>query len=111
MLLSDLGRPAQEILFNQTNDLRADIVVAGLPEKSQPLSDALLEKIQPKVVIIADSEFPATKRAPAALRERLAQQTIPVIYTRNSDAVTIVADKNGWKLHAMDGRKLTHQND
>ncbi len=83
LLLSDLGRSGQEILFNQTNDLRADIVVAGLPEKSQPLSNALLEKIQPKIVIIADSEFPATKRAPAALREQVgAEETFTVIYTR-----------------------------
>jgi len=106
LLLSDLGRTGQEDLFNQTNDLRADIVVVGLPEKVQPLNDALLEKIQPRIIIIADSEFPATKRAPAALRERLARQNIPVLYARKAGAVTLVAKPDGWELRTMDGQKF-----
>lgn len=106
LLLSDLGRTGQEDLFNQTNDLRADIVVVGLPEKVQPLNDALLEKIQPRIIIVADSEFPATKRAPAALRERLARQNIPVLYTRKAGAVTLVAKPDGWELRTMDGQKF-----
>lgn len=106
LLLSDLGRAGQEILFHQTNDLRADIVVAGLPEKSQPLSDALLGRIQPRLIVVADSQLPATKRAPAALRERLAQHGIPVIYTRMSGAVTLTASPDGWQLRTMDGQKF-----
>ncbi len=106
LLVSDLGRLGQEDLFNQTNDLRADIVVAGLPEKSQPLSDGLLDRVQPRIIIVADSEFPATKRAPAALRERLAQRNIPVLYTRKTGAVTLVAKPDGWELHTMDGQKF-----
>lgn len=105
LLLSDLGRRGQEILFNQTNDLRADIVVTGLPEKTPPLSDALLEKIQPKIIIVADSEFPATKRASAALCERLEQRNIPVIYTRTAGAVTILLRPDGWELRTMGGQK------
>lgn len=107
LLLSDLGRPGQEVLLQATNDLRADIVVTGLPEKTEPLCNALLDAIQPKVIIVADSEFPATKRAPAALRERLAQRQIPVIYTRQSGAVTIVARPGGWELRTMDGTTIT----
>jgi ComEC/Rec2-related protein len=109
LLLSDLGRAGQEDLFNQTNDLRADIVVTGLPEKSSPLGDALLKKIQPQIIIVADSEFPATKRAPAALRERLAQRNIPVIYTRQAGAVTLVAKPDGWELRTMDGQKFPNR--
>jgi ComEC/Rec2-related protein len=109
LLLSDLGRAGQEDLFNQTNDLRADIVVTGLPEKSSPLGDALLGKIQPQIIIVADSEFPATKRAPAALRERLAQLKIPVIYTRQAGAVTLVAKPGGWELRTMDGQKFPNR--
>jgi len=106
LLLSDLGRAGQKTLLESPHDLRADIVVAGLPEKSQPLSDGLLEKIQPKIIIIADSPFPATRRAPADLRERLAQHGIPVIYTRTAGAVTLTARPDGWQLRTMDGRKF-----
>ncbi|MEI8289722.1 MAG: ComEC/Rec2 family competence protein [Verrucomicrobiota bacterium] len=106
LLLSDLGRPGQEVLINQTNDLRADIVITGLPQKSQPISDGLLEKIQPQLVIVADSQFPATRRASRTLKERLEQREIPVIYTRTAGAVKIVTDKNGWKLATMDGQRF-----
>src|SRR6185295_9696978 len=82
LLLSDLGRPGQEVLLKRERELRADLVVAGLPEQTEPLCEALLERIQPRVVVVADSEFPATKRASAGLRERLAQPGTQVVYTR-----------------------------
>lgn len=107
LLLSDLGRPGQEALMQRETDLRADIVVSGLPEQSEPLSDALLERIQPKVVILADSEYPATKRAGARLRERLERRGGNVIYTRFSGAVTIILSEAGWELSAMDEQRLS----
>ena len=105
--LSDLGRAGQSELLAQTNNLRADIVIAGLPSIGEPLCDALLDAIQPKVIVIADSEFPATRRAGRELKERLAQSGIPVIYTRSADAVKILADKSGWKLQTMDGQTFS----
>jgi ComEC/Rec2-related protein len=107
LLLSDLSRAGQDALLSRANDLRADIVIAGLPDGSEPLSDALIDAVQPKVIVIADSEFPATRRAGRAVRERLEQKEIPVIYTRTADAVKIVTDKSGWKLWTMDGRKFS----
>jgi competence protein ComEC len=106
LLLSDLSRAGQDELLAHTNDLRADIVVAGLPNEGEPLCNALIDAIQPKVIVIADSEFPATRRANRALKDRLEQKKIPVIYTRNSGAVTIVTDQRGWKLQTMDGQKF-----
>ena len=104
LLLSDLSRAGQSRLLAHTNDLRADIVVAGLPDGSEPLCDALIGAIQPKIIVIADSEFPAVRRANRALKERLEQTALPVIYTRNAGAVKIIADKRGWKLATMDGQ-------
>jgi beta-lactamase superfamily II metal-dependent hydrolase len=99
-----LSRAGQSDLLATTNDLRADIVVAGLPTEGEPLCDALIDAIQPRVIVIADSEFPATRRASRALRERLEQKKIPVIYTRTAGAVKIETDKAGWKLETMDGQ-------
>ncbi len=106
LLLDDLSRTGQSDLLSATNDLRADIVVAGLPAEGEPLCDALVAAVQPKVMIVADSEFPATRRAGLALRERLAQKSIPVIFTRTAGAVTIVAGAHGWKLQTMDGQNF-----
>jgi beta-lactamase superfamily II metal-dependent hydrolase len=107
LLLSDLSRAGQSELLSRTNDLRADIVIAGLPTDGGPLCDALIDAIQPKIIVIADSEFPANRRASHELKERLAQKKIPVIYTRDSGAAKIITNKNGWRLTTMDGQKFT----
>jgi competence protein ComEC len=106
LLLSDLSRAGQNELLARTNDLRADIVVAGLPNEGEPLCDALIDAIQPKIIVIADSEFPAQRRASPELKSRIAEKNIPVIYTRDSGAVTIMADKRRCILQTMDGQKI-----
>jgi len=111
LLLSDLGRPGQETLLKRGDDLRADIVIAGLPEQGEPLSDGLLAAIQPQVVVIADSEFPATKRASQGLKDRLAQHGAAVIYTRTAGAVTLTVSKSGWELHAMNGIRFSSRDE
>ena len=107
LLLSDLGRPGHGVLLNRAEDLRADIVVTGLPEKTEPLGEGLLDAIQPKIIVVMDSQFPATKRASRVLSERLEQRHIPVIYTRKSGAVTIVVKPDRWELRTMDGQRFT----
>jgi ComEC/Rec2-related protein len=106
LFLSDLSRTGQNELLSHTSDLRADIVVAGLPNEGEPLCNALIDAVRPKIIIIADSEFPANRRASRDLKERSEKMGIPVIYTRASGAVKIVTDKSGWKLQTMDGRKF-----
>ena len=106
LLLSDLDRAGQGALLESTNDLRADIAIAGLPNGSEPLCDALLDAIQPKIIVIADSEFPATRRASRQLQERLAQRNIPVIYTRQAGAVTLKFRPGGWDLRTMSKEKF-----
>jgi competence protein ComEC len=107
LLLDDLSRAGQNELLSRTNDLRADIIIAGLPVEGEPLCDALIDAVQPKVIVIADSEFPATRRASRALHDRLKQKKMAVIYTRISGAVKIVTDKSGWRLQTMDGQKFS----
>ncbi len=105
LLLSDLNRVGQTGLLSGTNDLHADIVVTGLPNDGEPLTDALIEAIQPHLIVIADSESPFIRRASRKLRERLGKQNIPIIYTSNSGAVKIMTGKTGWKAQTMDGQE------
>jgi competence protein ComEC len=106
LLLSDLGRPGQEALLNRERDLRADIVVAGLPELTEPLCDPLLEAVRPRLIVVADSEFPATKRASPRLRDRLGRQSAPVWYTRAEGAVTLTVGQSRWTARTMSGKRL-----
>jgi len=98
LLLPDLGRAGQGELLAQTNDLRAEIVIAGLPDQGEPLCGALLAAIQPRVVVVVDSEYPAGRRASRALQERLARARIPVLYTRTQGAVKLVTNRSGWRV-------------
>ncbi|MBC8001753.1 MAG: ComEC/Rec2 family competence protein, partial [Opitutaceae bacterium] len=89
LLLSDLGRPGQESLLKRHPELRADIVITGLPAVGEPLNDALIEQLHPRLIVVADTELPATQRASPQLRERLARHKIPILYGRDSGAVTL----------------------
>jgi competence protein ComEC len=109
LLLSDLGAPGQNALIERTNDLRADIVVTGLPQQGEPIRDELLDLIQPKIIIVTDSEFPATKRAGKALRERLRQRGVPVLFTSETSAVKISLRANQWTVSAMNGFQLADE--
>ena len=72
-------------------------------------SEALLDAVQPKMIVVADSEFPATRRASRELKDRLAGRKTPVIYTRTAGAVTILAGSEGWELRTMDGQKFKNR--
>jgi beta-lactamase superfamily II metal-dependent hydrolase len=101
VLLSDLGASGQNTLLERYPDLRADIVIAGLPAIGEPLSPALLEQLRPRLIIVADSEFPANERASARLRERLRQTSIPILYTRFEGSSTLQLQPNSWKVRTM----------
>jgi competence protein ComEC len=103
LLLSDLGIPGQHALLERDADLPADIVVAGLPQQNEPLNDALLDAIHPKLIIIADSEFPAARRASRALRLRLEKHGVPVLCTSEMGAVKISLRQNQWVAETVDG--------
>jgi competence protein ComEC len=102
LLLSDLGQAGQNLLLDRTNDLYADIVVSGLPAQSNPLGEALLDAIRPRVIIIADSELPATARASNRLKERLARRHGAVIYTRETGAVTVLFRAGSCEISTSD---------
>lgn len=89
LLLSDLGEEGQPVLFDRNPDLRADIVIAGLPAAGTPLKDGLLNAVRPRVIIVNDAYVPAGERAPPDLRERLARHARHVFYTRDSGSVTV----------------------
>jgi ComEC/Rec2-related protein len=106
LLLSDLGQEGQEMLLRRERDLQADIVVAGLPARGEPLCDGLLEQIRPRLIIVGDSEFPATARAPAELRVRLGRQRIPVLFTRQTGALSIELRPGRWRVRDALGKEV-----
>jgi competence protein ComEC len=103
LLLSQLGKSGQSALFERHPDLHADIVIAGLPEQTEPLNNSLLEIIHPALIIISDSQSPATRRANHALRERLETCGVPILYTSDVGAVKISFSKHKWNATTTQG--------
>jgi competence protein ComEC len=106
LLLSTLGRSGQDSLVESHPKLRADIVVAGLPAQDEPLCEPLLQLLQPKLIIIIDSELPATRRAPARLRQRLSGHGVPVVYCHDAGALKLTLWRGGWELRNASGEVL-----
>jgi len=107
-LLSDLNRAGQDNLLTlvSNDELRANIVITGLPSEGEPLCDALIQAVQPSAIIVVDSESPAQRRASRSLHERLAAQNVPVLYTRDHGAIKLVINQNNWQLSAPDGTSI-----
>jgi ComEC/Rec2-related protein len=95
LLLSDLDRTGQEMLLTRGIGLRADIVVTGLPDQGEPLCDALLERIKPELVIVADSSSPSYAKAKPALLERLRAKGCHVTCTSDTGVATIRFERSG----------------
>ncbi|MBI4323774.1 MAG: ComEC/Rec2 family competence protein [Chloroflexi bacterium] len=109
LLLSDLGKRGQQVLLEREKDLRADIVVAGLPAQDEPLNGALLQAIQPRIIIVSTADFPASDRGSNQLRKRLSDVGVPVLYVHETGAVTLGLGKQGWEITSMAGHKLIGQ--
>jgi competence protein ComEC len=106
LLLSALGRDGQNLLMTRHPELRAEIVVAGLPARDEPLDEPLLDMLQPKLIILADSELPATRRASEKLRERLAQRAaVRVFYCRDAGSLTLLIRRTGWQVLDASGTR------
>jgi ComEC/Rec2-related protein len=93
LLLGDLGPAGQKTLAERAR-VRADIVVTSMPSESEPLLDSLLDKIQPRIIVVADAIYPSDARARPALRERLAKRAATVFYTSERGAITIDLDSS-----------------
>jgi beta-lactamase superfamily II metal-dependent hydrolase len=98
LLLSDLGQEGQRALMERYPGLRADIVVTGLPAQSEPVSNSMLRTLRPSLVIVSESEYPASERASEALKARLARVATRVVYTRDTGPVTLEIRASGWAL-------------
>jgi competence protein ComEC len=105
LLLSDIGPSGQTALLDRGEDLRAEVVIASLPSRGEPLSPALLDAVRPQIVLLQDAEYPATDRAGVALRARLETRGIPVWYTTEEGSITLRFEAGHCDLRTMTGRR------
>lgn len=108
LLLSDLSREGQRQLMEawSAEELRAEIVVTGLPGEGEPLIADLLQRVQPELIIVADSERPVSRHAPDELLARLRQEGRRVFSTSEIGAVKLRFDAKAWEATDPGGKIL-----
>jgi competence protein ComEC len=98
LLVSNLGKAGQNAVMGRHPELTAEIVVAGLPGAGEPLATEWLAALRPKLIIIADSEFPSTRRATKDVARRLQRSSATVLFTRQAGAVTVEMRARVWRV-------------
>lgn len=103
LLLSDLGKSGQQAMLERNKDLRADIVVTGLPAKNEPLSDDLLAVIKPQMVIVSCARQPAGEQASRELRARLDRGPWHTLWMSDCGTVDLRFHAEGCEVRTMHG--------
>lgn len=99
LLLSDLGSSGQQALLARDVDLRAEILAVSVPDQSPPaLSPGLLREIQPRVIVLHDSRFPVSERAPKEFLKTLKHSGARVVSVRELGGLRLSIDRAGWWL-------------
>jgi len=97
LIVSQLGQAGQNVLFKRHPELRVEVVVAGLPEKDEPLAAEWLAVLKPQLIVIADSNASPPRRASRVLLERLRRTGATVIATGEAGATTISIRNHMWR--------------
>ncbi len=110
LLLSELGTTGQAMLSaRHSEDLKADILIAGLPAHDEPLKTDLLQAISPKIIILCTSEYPASARGSRKLRERLEAFGVPIYYSDEARGITLTLSPNQYQIKTMSGETIQWQ--
>ncbi len=82
LLAPDLGPEGQRALVRREGDaLAADVLVTGIPASGEAASEAFLERVDPRLLVVATGDRPATERSPTGLRRRLRDRAGATLWT------------------------------
>lgn len=108
LLVSDLSPAGQNVLCNTVpEEIKADVLVTGLPSEGEPLVPAFLHYVQPRVIVVSSGLNPATSRCPVAVRERLCTGNSSVWFTETEGVIRMEFDSTRLHIENEMGRKAT----
>jgi competence protein ComEC len=106
LLISKLGRLGQRKLLERETNLGADILIGAATPATEALSDAFLEAVRPRVLILGGAQFALSDRQNRELRQRLARVKIPVLFTSEIGAAILIVQQGGWFVQTTDGQPV-----
>ena len=90
LLAPDLGPDGQKALIRREGaSLAADVLITGIPASGEAASEALLAQVNPRLLVVATGDRPATERSPVALRRRLRGRPGLTLWTERIGALEL----------------------
>ena len=108
--IGDLGAEGQRRLTARLQPGRGvDVLFAAVPPRGGMLSEALLDRLQPRAVVIASEPPPSPRQVPAETWRRLRSRGIPLLRTDRHGSVRLVVRGDELRLESQRGfiRSLT----
>jgi competence protein ComEC len=105
-VVGDLSRAGQERWLNRGGVPPTDVLVTGLGGDGRALSAAVLERLRPRLVLVADAAAPATARAGPEARAALAAPGRTVVFLGDHGAVQAAWRAGRLTLRDAAGRGL-----
>jgi ComEC/Rec2-related protein len=106
LLLGDLGAVGRRQLSDRHPDLRADVVIAGLPETGEPVSGEWLDRLRVRLLVVVDADYPATARADNAVVQGWREGGRVVYRTSEAGGLELRWDGGAWRVRDASGRPL-----
>jgi hypothetical protein len=101
--MSDLGGEGRQALIKRDIDLRADVLVISVPDRSSVLGLGMLRLVQPKVVLVHDCDFPVTERAPTDWLKEIRSSGAQVFSVRKLGGIRLTVKPDDWRLEDSQG--------
>lgn len=108
--IGDLGAEGQRRLTARLQPGRGvDVLFAAVTPRGGMLSEALLDRLQPRAVVIASEPPPSPRQVPAETWRRLRSRGIPLLRTDRHGSVRLVVRGEELRLESQRGfiRSLT----
>jgi hypothetical protein len=104
--LPGLGPLGQETLTSDSKT-PVDLLIATVPPRGELLSDALVERLRPRVLVLASESPSSARRVSANEVQRLRKRGVIVWRTDRVGAVTIRLKSDRLEMHSMSGFDLS----
>jgi competence protein ComEC len=98
LLMSDTSPRVEDALLAASNDLRAAVVVRRVHGREPGFSEAFLDAVQPRAVVLVVSSQSAYHPNWSAVQRRLIAHGINVQRTVETGAVQLFARRGGWDV-------------
>ena len=106
--MSDLGAVGQKRMIGEGME-PVDIVLAAPSSASEPLSEGVLEQLNPQLIVVATEAAPSPRRVRRSTLARLRARGIHVVCTDRSGAVTLRMEEGVARVESMEGEAFDVQ--